>query len=116
MVKGWLTQIVRKIRETAPKEAKAADFPLGVEVTGNDPSRWVVTLHDGKIETRTKEEVKTTLFVGQNHLRALSMHLRHKYWKEAFEAQNLRAHSEDEKQLKKLKALAAAAEKAEAAS
>ncbi|HLG42522.1 MAG TPA: hypothetical protein VI643_04085 [Planctomycetota bacterium] len=116
MVKSWLTQIVRKIREVAPKETKAAAFPVGVEVTGNDASRWVVTLDDGKVESRTKEDVKLTIFVPQPHVRALSMHLRYKYWKEAFDAQNLRVHSEDAGQLKRLKALASAVEKAEAES
>lgn len=112
MVKSWLTQIVRKIREAAPAECKAIDFPLEVEVTGNESSRWIVSLSDGRVDTRTKEEVKLTIFVPQTHLRVLSMKLRYAAWKEAFDAQIVRIHAEDPKLPEKLQPIAKAAEKA----
>lgn len=115
MVKSWLTQIVRRLRELAPKECKAVDFPLGVEVTGPEASRWVVTLSDGRVDTKSKDPVQVTLLVPQSRLRVLALKMRFRPWKEAFENRDLQLESEDPKLLQKLKPVAKAVENAEAA-
>lgn len=118
MIKGWLTQIVSKLRELAPEECDALDFPIGLEVdSSGENSGWVLRLDQKKIETRSKkeDEAKITFYVNQNYLRALSINLRTKYWREAFEAKNITANVTDAAQQKKLEALVKAVEKKEAA-
>jgi hypothetical protein len=118
MIKGWLSQIAAKLRELAPDECKKITFPVGIEVdSSGENSGWVLHLDQGKVDTRSKEkdEAKITFYVAQNYLRALSINLRSKYWREAFEAKNVTMNSEDAAQLKKLDALVKTVEKKEAA-
>lgn len=109
MVKSWLTQILRRLREVAPKECRAVDFPIGVEVTGRDASRWVVSLADGRVDTRARQEVKLKLLVPQSRLRLLAMKQSYRVWKEAFETGGVTLETEDEKLLEKLRPLVLAA-------
>lgn len=118
MIKGWLTQIVSKLRELAPEECDKLAFPIGLEVdSSGENSGWVVRLDEKKIDLRSKkeDEAKITFYVNQNTLRALSINLRSKYWREAFEAKNITANVTDASQQKKLEALVKAVEKKEAA-
>jgi len=119
MIKGWLTQIVAKLRELAPDECGKLDFPIGLEVdSSGDNSGWVVRVDEKRIETRSKkeDEAKVTFYVNQNYLRALSINLRTKYWREAFDARNITANVGDAGQKKKLEGLVKAIEKKEAES
>jgi hypothetical protein len=114
MIKGWLSQIVSRLNNLCPAECKAIDFPVAVEVAGSENTGWVLFLQPGKVANRAKEEVRVTFFVPQDKLRALSMNLRFKVWKEAFEAGTIQANSEDASQWKKLQSLAEALRKKEA--
>jgi hypothetical protein len=117
MIKGWLTQIITKLRELAPDECGKLDFPIGLEVdSSGENSGWVVRLDEKKIDMRSKKEddAKVTFYVNQNYLRALSINLRTKYWREAFEAKNITANVGDAGQKKKLETLVKAVEKKEA--
>jgi hypothetical protein len=118
MIKGWLSQILTKLRELAPDECKKISFPVGVEVdSSGENSGWILFLDQAKVALRSKEkdEAKVIFYVGQNYLRALSINLRSRYWHEAFDAKNVTATLGDASQAKKLEALAQAVEKAEAA-
>jgi hypothetical protein len=116
MIKGWLSQIAAKLRELAGEECRRIDFPIGVEVdAGNEAVGWVLRLDQNKVTARSKaDEAKITFYVPQNHLRALSINLRTKYWREAFAAGNVKIHAEDGSLAEKLQPLVQAVEKREA--
>lgn len=119
MIKGWLSQIVSKLRELAPEECKKVASSIGVEVdSGGENSGWVVHLAEGRIDPRSKrkDEARVTFYLSQNYLRALSINLRSKYWREAFEAKNVTFNAQEPALVKSLGALVKAVEKKETAS
>lgn len=112
MIKGWLSRIVTRLRNQHASECKAIDIPLGVEVSGQENSRWVVRLDTGRIDMNPKEPPAVNFLVSEQRLRILAMNARWKVWKESYEDGSVKIESADGAPLEKLKLLAAALEQA----
>lgn len=104
MVKSWLTVLLRKMLEKAPEACRGVDFPVALQVTGTEPSRWVLSLATGEIDTRTDAEAKATVFVDMNTLNAAARLPRLQPFEQAAQRQTFRVEAEPD-QLKKLEAL-----------